>query len=53
MEKLSGKKTYVTAGLMALAFFAYKMGWLPKDVLDWVTGMGLPSAFAFLRAAKK
>ena len=52
LEKLAGKRTYLTAGLMAVAFFCHKMGWLPKEVLDWVMGLGLPGALAFLRAAK-
>ena len=52
LEKLTGKRTYLTTGLMALAYFASHMGWIPPDVFNWVQGLGLPAALAALRASK-
>ena len=33
---LKGKKTYITCGLAAIAFFAHLLGWISQDVVNQI-----------------
>jgi hypothetical protein len=48
---LEGKKTYVTALLLALATFARAMGWLEQNQYEIVLGLMGSMGLAALRSA--
>jgi hypothetical protein len=48
--ELAGKKTYITAALLALASFAQAMGWLSKEQYEIVLGLLGSLGLAALRA---
>ena len=51
-ELLAGKKTYLGAGLLALAVFALNIGWIDQHTYDTAQGALVAWGFAALRAAK-
>lgn len=51
MINLSGKKTYITAGVGALLWFATNLGWITQEQFDnALKGLGVVMAI-FLREA--
>jgi hypothetical protein len=50
MMTLDGKKTYITAGVAALASFALAMGWLNQEQYQVVLGLLGSLGLAALRA---
>lgn len=47
---LTGKKTYITAAVMALGAFARGMGWLEPDQFELLMGLAGSLGLAALRA---
>jgi hypothetical protein len=47
---LTGKKTYITAGLLALATFAWSLGFIDKSQYDMIMGLAGALGLAALRA---
>jgi hypothetical protein len=47
---LAGKKTYITAAVLALATFARSVGWLEQTQYDLVLGLTGAMGLAALRA---
>jgi len=47
---LAGKKTYITAAVMALATFARALGWLDQTQYEVILGMAGSLGLAALRA---
>lgn len=47
---LEGKKTYITAAVLALASFALAMGWLSKDQYQVILGLLGSLGLAALRS---
>ncbi len=47
---LTGKKTYITAILLALAAFARAMGWLTPEQYESILGLASALGLAALRA---
>ncbi|MHB8067432.1 MAG: hypothetical protein ACYDIC_05985 [Desulfobaccales bacterium] len=47
---LSGKKTYISAALLALATFARSIGWIEQSQYDMIMGMAGAMGLAALRA---
>jgi hypothetical protein len=50
MMTLEGKKTYITAGVVALASFALAMGWLSQEQYQVILGLFGSLGLAALRA---
>lgn len=50
MDWLSGKKTYICAILVALATFAYQLGWIDAATLSLLLGLFGAGGLAALRA---
>jgi hypothetical protein len=50
MMTLEGKKTYITAMVLALASFALAMGWLSKDQYQVILGLLGSLGLAALRS---
>jgi hypothetical protein len=50
MMMLEGKKTYITAGVAALASFALAMGWLSQGQYEVILGLLGSLGLAALRA---
>ena len=50
MNFLTGKKTYLIAGAVALATFAHIMGWLDDGVYQMICGLLGAGGLAALRA---
>ena len=49
---LAGRKTYLGAGILALAVFALNVGWIDQHTYDTVQGVMIAWGFAALRASK-
>ncbi len=47
---LEGKKTYITAAILALVAFAQTMGWLTQDQYELLVGLLGSLGLAALRA---
>lgn len=47
---LSGRKTYLVAGALAIAVFCLHMGWINQDTYNLINGILLPAGLATLRA---
>lgn len=47
---LTGKKTYISAALLALATFARTMGWIDQSQFDMIMGLAGAMGLAALRA---
>ncbi len=47
---LTGKKTYITAAIMALATFARTMGWVDANQYEVIVGLAASLGLAALRA---
>lgn len=47
---LAGKKTYITAALLALATFARSLGWIEPSQYDVIMGLAGALGLAALRA---
>jgi hypothetical protein len=47
---LAGRKTYISAGILALATFARWVGWLDQSQLEIIMGLGGSLGLAALRA---
>jgi len=47
---LAGKKTYITAAVLALATFARSVGWLEQTQYDLILGLTGAMGLAALRA---
>jgi hypothetical protein len=47
---LSGKKTYISAALLALATFARSVGWIDQSQYDLILGLAGAMGLAALRA---
>lgn len=50
MNWLDGKKTYITAAIMAVTAFAKSMGWITPEAAQAIETNFLPLALIFLRA---
>ena len=50
---LSGRKTYLVAGVLAIAMFCLQMGWITKETYDMIFGVLIPAGLATLRAGVK
>jgi hypothetical protein len=53
MKFLEGKKTYITAGLLAVASFVYAMGWIDEKTLVAIDSFLGAFGLGFLRAGIK
>jgi len=47
---LAGKKTYITAAVLALATFARSVGWIEQSQYDMILGLAGAMGLAALRA---
>lgn len=47
---LTGKKTYISAALLALATFTRTMGWIDQSQFDMIMGLAGAMGLAALRA---
>lgn len=47
---LNGKKTYITAALLALATFARALGWIAQEQYELILGFASSMGLAALRA---
>ena len=47
---LKGRRTYLVAGLLALATFALSVGWIDQSTYNLVQGVLIPAGLASLRA---
>ncbi|MEW6386817.1 MAG: hypothetical protein AB1491_04790 [Thermodesulfobacteriota bacterium] len=47
---LTGRKTYISAGILALATFARWVGWLDQNQLEIIMGLSGSLGLAALRA---
>ena len=47
---LAGKKTYITAAVLALATFARSVGWVDQTQYDMILGLAGAMGLAALRA---
>jgi len=47
---LAGKKTYITAAVLALATFARSVGWIEQTQYDMILGLAGAMGLAALRA---
>jgi len=47
---LAGKKTYITAAVLALAAFGKSMGWIEQSQYDMIMGLAGALGLAALRA---
>jgi hypothetical protein len=50
MMTLEGKKTYITAAVLALASFALAMGWLTREQYQVIVGLLASLGLAALRS---
>lgn len=53
MDFLNGKKTYLVAAGLALAVFAFNVGWIDKATHDTIVGILTAAGLASLRAGIK
>ena len=51
MAFLNGKKTYIVAGVMAFAAFAYSVGWITKEQLEMVEAFLVAAGLTTIRQA--